>query len=272
MNPWNTPDASLRPAAPGLPEDVQTPWGWVDVAWFLLVAFLSLVVVTAVAWIAARLWVHPKNLAQFLTTDAASLALRQVGWYLLLLLYLAISLRLRWNIPFWRSIGWRRLPERFFRGPLRHLTLVLSGMLLAVVVELASLPFHPKTKLPIEALFRDRRSLLWLAALGVLIAPVVEETIFRGFLYPVLARSFGVTGGVFATGLLFGLLHVLQLWGGWAQVGLITLVGIVLTYVRARTGTVLASYLLHLGYNTFLFAGFYVSTGGFRHLPGGFLS
>jgi membrane protease YdiL (CAAX protease family) len=135
------------------------------------------------------------------------------------------------------------------------------------MVEVASVPFQPKTKLPIEALFHNRTGVLWLMAVGILLAPAVEETIFRGYLYPVLARTLGVEGGVLATGLLFGLMHAHQLWGGWAQIALLVFVGIVLTYARARTGTVLTSWLLHLGYNTFLFAGFFISTGGLRHLP-----
>jgi membrane protease YdiL (CAAX protease family) len=44
-------------------------------------------------------------------------------------------------------------------------------------------------------------------------------------------------------------------------------VGVVLTYVRARTGTVLASYFFHLGYNSILFLGLYFVTGGLRHFP-----
>ena len=106
-----------------------------------------------------------------------------------------------------------------------------------------------------------------LLAVGILPAPAVEETIFRGYLYPVLARTLGVEGGVLTTGLLFGMMHAHQLWGGWVQIALLVFVGIVLTYARARTGTVLTSWLLHLGYNTFLFVGFVISTGGLRHLP-----
>ena len=87
------------------------------------------------------------------------------------------------------------------------------------------------------------------AVLGVLVAPLVEETIFRGFLYPVIARRLGIAAGVAITGTLFGLMHAAQLWGGWGQIALLILVGIVLTWVRARTGTVAASYFVHLGYN-----------------------
>jgi membrane protease YdiL (CAAX protease family) len=47
------------------------------------------------------------------------------------------------------------------------------------------------------------------------------------------------------------------------------LVGVVLTWVRARTGTVTASYLMHLGYNSLLFLGFVIATGGLRHFTAG---
>ncbi len=264
-------DLSQLPPGPpesDLPEDVRTPWGWGAVFGFVLVAVMSLFVVTAVAYFAAVVWFHTRNPVELLVNNAALLSLRQVVWYLLLMLYLFATIRRR-GLPFWRTIGWRPLAAARFSGPALYALLILTGMVLAVAVELAALPFHPKTRLPIEALFRDRQSLLWLTGMGVLVAPVVEETIFRSYLYPVLARSLGIRGAVVATGLLFGLLHLAQLWGGWVQVGLIALVGMILTYARARSGSVLASYLLHLGYNTFLFAGFYFSTGGFRHLPPG---
>jgi membrane protease YdiL (CAAX protease family) len=74
--------------------------------------------------------------------------------------------------------------------------------------------------------------------------------------------------GVVATGTLFGLAHAQQLGGAWGQISLLIIVGITLTYIRARAGTVAASYLVHLGYNSILFAGFYIATGGLRHLPG----
>ena len=107
------------------------------------------------------------------------------------------------------------------------LTGAVGGMALAVVVEIGSIPFQTKAKLPIEALFHNRIGVLWLMSVGILLAPAVEETIFRGYLYPVLARTLGVEGGILTTGFLFGLMHAPQLWGGWGQIGLMVLVGIV---------------------------------------------
>ena len=67
--------------------------------------------------------------------------------------------------------------------------------------------------------------------------------------------------------MLFRSLHAAQLWGGWGQIALLVVVGIIFTYVRAVTRTVFASYLLHVSYNSFLFIAYAISTHGFRHLP-----
>jgi CAAX protease family protein len=125
-----------------------------------------------------------------------------------------------------------------------------------------------RSAVPLEDFFRDRPSVLMMTALGILVAPLIEETLFRGCIYPVVARTFGMPAGILVTGLLFGLAHSPQLAGAWKQVALVTVVGFVLTYIRARAGTVLASFLVHLGYNSFLFATFYFATGGLRNFPG----
>jgi membrane protease YdiL (CAAX protease family) len=48
---------------------------------------------------------------------------------------------------------------------------------------------------------------------------------------------------------------------------MLMLVGIVFTIVRARTGSVFASYLMHLGYNSLISVLAIVGTHGFTRLP-----
>jgi membrane protease YdiL (CAAX protease family) len=141
--------------------------------------------------------------------------------------------------------------------------------MLALFVSFAGRFLNEKGDLPIEELFHSRPTVILLMGFGILVAPLVEETMFRGFLYPIIGRRFGIGVGVTVTGILFGAMHAQQLWGGWGQIGLLIAVGILLTWVRARTGTVAASYFVHLGYNSFLFVGFFLATGGLRHIPGG---
>jgi membrane protease YdiL (CAAX protease family) len=68
----------------------------------------------------------------------------------------------------------------------------------------------------------------------------------------------GVGAGIAITGTLFGLMHAAQLGGALGQIALLILVGIALTWVRARTGTVAASYFVHLGYNGLQLAGYLI--------------
>ena len=103
----------------------------------------------------------------------------------------------------------------------------------------------------------------------VTVAPLVEETIFRGYIYPGLARSWGIPASVIVTGTLFGLMHAPQLWGGWLQIALLILVGIAFTYARAATRTVVTSYLLHVSYNSFLFLTFLIGSHWLRPMHPG---
>jgi hypothetical protein len=144
---------------------------------------------------------------------------------------------------------------------------VLGGVPLAILIQFLSALAQPEREVPMQVFFRDKQSVLLLTGMGILVAPLVEETLFRGFLYPVLARRWGAAGGVLFTGLLFGLMHAAQLWGAWAQVGLLVLVGFVFTAVRAWTKSVVPCYFLHLGYNAFLFVGFFIGTRGLQNLP-----
>jgi membrane protease YdiL (CAAX protease family) len=270
-------DAAAAPAASGiapgestLPEDLRAPWGWKDLLFLLLFFLASSVVLTWAVELGALIWfgVRPWDIDKSVSTKAMIVVISQGLVSGGSLLYLFAVVRLRHRGPFWQTIGWRKLHPRHMTPEVAPLVYVLGGMALALAIQTASLLVGKRTKLPIEEFFRDRRSVLLLMALGILVAPLVEETIFRGYIYPVVARRFGVGAGVLATGTLFGIAHAGQLWGGWGQIVLLVVVGVVLTYVRARTGTVLASYFFHLGYNTILFAGFYFATGGLHNLPG----
>lgn len=251
-------------------DDLRVPWGWVDLVFLMLfwiggtlVATIALVILfqsRGISWM--QLQQSPRELSLFMIVD-------QVAISLFLMIYLAVRMRLRFDAPFWSSLGWRELEgaaETGRRG-MAYLRFVVLGLLLSALVQVTSALFPAKTKLPIENFFQDRQSALMLMIMSVLLAPVVEETIFRGFIYPVVARSFGVATSVVGTGVLFGLLHAEQLKGGLWQIALMIVVGIIFTWVRAAKRTVLASYLLHLSYNSFLFAAFLVSSQGLRSLP-----
>ncbi|MGH9708698.1 MAG: lysostaphin resistance A-like protein [Candidatus Acidiferrales bacterium] len=250
------------------PEDLRGPWDWTDL--FLLIALVILgtilvslllgIIFAAFGIRVSQIQHSPEVKGIFVVASQAILSLGILG-------YLAAQMRLRFGQPFWRTIGWRRLDTGEFPRWGAYLGLIVGGMSLSLLVSLSVSTFGSKAKLPIQTLFQNRLSAFLVMAMAVLIAPVFEETIFRGYMYPVLARSWGVTASVIVTGTIFGLLHAAQLWGGWGQIALLVVVGIIFTYVRAVSRTVLASYLLHVGYNSFLFIAYAVASHGFRHLP-----
>ena len=180
---------------------------------------------------------------------------------------LAAQIRLEFRLPFWRTIGWRPLETGGNSLGLSYLGFVFVGFLLDIVVTLASGISPPKKALPIEALLQDRHTAFLLIIVAVLVAPVIEETVFRGYLYPVIAREWGIVTGVLITGLIFGGLHAPQLWGGPWEIAALMFVGIALTFVRAKTRTVVASFIVHTSYNFFQVLALLIGTHGLRNLP-----
>ena len=265
------PRQHLPAAFAQVSEDLRTPWDWVDLVIFALLAIGGTFLISVVlVFVFSAIGINPARLRASATAKSYFAIVNQILVSLGLLGFLAAQTNARTGTPFWRTIGWRPLVTRQVPKAVVYASLVAAGFLLSMFVQFASSFSLPKTKLPIETFFQDRGSALLLMLVSVLLAPVLEETIFRGFIYPVIARGFGILASVIITGTLFGLLHSAQLWGGWLQIGMLVVVGITFTYVRAVTRTVIASYLLHLSYNSFLFLVFLVSSHWLRKMPPGY--
>jgi membrane protease YdiL (CAAX protease family) len=249
--------------------DSRTPFRGIDLVYLMFFYFIAGGVLTVIVAAGAFVFfgISPAALRSSTAEWASVLITSQALLSGATLIFIYTVVRGRSAAPFWQTMGWRGFRNMASSGSVM-LRYVFGGFALAVVVGWLGNFVGRESGIPMEELFRSRQSVLMLMALGILVAPVVEETIFRGCIYPVIARKFGITTGILATGTLFGLAHAQQLGGAWGQIGLLVGVGIVLTYVRARAGTVAASYFVHLGYNTILFAGFYIATGGLRQLPG----
>lgn len=84
--------------------------------------------------------------------------------------------------PFWQTVGWR-----WPRGS-GWLGYMVAGALLAMgLAELSRLLPIPKS-LPMDKFFQNRQGVYLMMIFGVAVAPLAEEMLFRGFLYPVLDR------------------------------------------------------------------------------------
>lgn len=79
-----------------------------------------------------------------------------------------------------------------------------------------------------------------------LLAPLVEEMIFRGWIFSSLKRSFGRWAAIVVTAIVFAAVH-LDATGLYPL--LIFLPGLALTLIRDYAGSARASFLAHAGYN-----------------------
>jgi membrane protease YdiL (CAAX protease family) len=73
-------------------------------------------------------------------------------------------------------------------------------------------------------------------------APLFEEIVFRGFIQPAMVRSLGLTPGIALTAGIFAIIHGPNL----HAVGPVFVLGLVLGWLRHRTGTVTAPMILHV--------------------------
>jgi membrane protease YdiL (CAAX protease family) len=171
----------------------------------------------------------------------------QVGGDAILFAVLAMILRLEYERPFWRSLGW--LPVR-----IPFLQVVICGLGCALgVALLGSLIRIPTTSNPMVELMKDRPSAILMAFFGVTIAPLTEELVFRGFVQPLVVRSLGAIPGILLAAIPFGLLHYHEYGNSWRHAVLIGLAGAAFGWMRHSTGSTQASTLMHASYNALIF-------------------
>jgi membrane protease YdiL (CAAX protease family) len=95
----------------------------------------------------------------------------------------------------------------------------------------------------------SRAAALMIAFLAVATAPIVEESIYRGILYPAIERVSGARIAVILVTVLFAVPHVPQYWPNIAVILSITVLSVALTVLRARTGRLLPCIAVHFVFN-----------------------
>lgn len=220
------------------------PWSGWDVLRIALMMFVVPYLIIPIVALIVQKTVYPSlsfmNVAQKPWVALST----QFGWYLVVLAYMIMFVEGRLHQRFWLAIHWI-WPARYWP------VLVALG---AVLVSLQGLErfFHLPKHIPMEEFLKTPSAAILTAVFAVSLGPLMEELFFRGFLYPVVARRAGVFVAIVVTSLAFGLIHGAQLGFAWGLVLIIFIVGIVLTIVRAKMGSVAASFVVHVAYNSTL--------------------
>ena len=225
----------------------QPFWDYVDLGLFITLCFPSLLISILLV----------RGVAHFLPFGKPFLELlvAQLVWYALIFGALYALLFMRYQQPVWRSLGWNPLRPAvallsFLAGPVLALSIGWLGYVLRT----------PEIKLPFQQMLDDRVTLIVAGIFIVILGPLCEEVAFRGFLMPLLMRSFGVAGGIVLTGAIFGCIHGYEYEWSWRHMLLISLAGTIFGWARHKSGSLVSSTLMHSTFNLTQFAAFLVQS------------
>lgn len=251
FEPLGLPPGTSAPPEPppDRPEPAPPPtrdpfWSYSDLA-----VFLGLLIVSALGGlglVALFFNLFPIHLQ----AKVAEAMIAQSLIYVLAFGGLALMFRVQYGRPFWSSLGWTsfRLPAFVVAG---------CGIVTAVIVAfIGALIRTPTTANRITEMLEDPKSLVLVAIFGLTIGPLAEELGFRGFLQPLLVRTFGPAPGIIAAAVPFGLLHFPEYGNSWRHALLITLAGAAFGWMRYRTGSTKASTFMHASYNALEFVAY----------------
>ena len=252
------PDEIGQAPAEAFPESAQTQvpataifervpfWGYEDLLLVLGLLIASVVVMGALVGLLLKMF--PK-----MQDDSTPLLLpTQVALYVVIYLIFRLVFGLKYHKPVFRSLGWRRTSTNLGFA-------AVGGVLLAFALSPLAYVLHTPTVDPFEKLLSSRVILVLFGIIAITIAPLFEELFFRGFIQPLLSRTFGPLAGVVGTAVLFGSLHGPEYSWAWQYALFISLVGAALGWLRARSNSIVPSTVMHGCFNAVSFVGLLLS-------------
>ena len=147
-------------------------------------------------------------------------------------------------------------PSYDLRGRWRFLLLGLGlGLGFFALTEYGVLPPDDLSQPIFDALLAAPLvvKIAWVLML-VILFPVVEEVLFRGFLFTGLAQSWGPTLAGIVTTALFVAVHMPKVLEYWPALLAVTLIGTLTVLIRIRTGSLAPGIAMHCTYNGVLVA------------------
>lgn len=124
---------------------------------------------------------------------------------------------------------------------------VLGGLILLVVMVTVGIPIRflqpdiePQYFEEVLRMVSNNKEFLGVFLIGSVLAPLSEELLFRGMLYPVVKFRMGIFWGAIIAGTIFGLAH----WDFWRTIPL-AVGGAILCYIYEKTDSIFVSAISH---------------------------
>lgn len=213
-------------------------------------AFILVFVLTGMGWSADRAtqWLQDAVSAQFYYILLAE-ALTVSGIYWLL----------RWHRKKWKDIGLVPLRLRDIGRALQGFGAYIGMYIVVASVASALIPsldVEQKQQIGFETA-RSADQLLLVFVSLVVLPPIAEEIVFRGYLFTSLRTRLGFLYGALLTSILFGVAH-LQFGSGepllWIAAIDTAVLSVVLCYMREKTGSLWAPIFIHAMKNMVAFS------------------
>ncbi len=260
LTPQEPAETTVPSTIPSTPE-----WKFLDLLVFV-VFFIGMLFVTFLAALALYSALRPlmgwRDSPLEISQNTFFLLAVQSVFYLLVFAYLYVLVVFHYRRPFWQGIQWGTVTRR------QVLYYALGGVLLTLAVQFAPVFLPDKSNFPLQQLFDSPASAYATAVFAVVIAPFMEELVFRGFLFSVFELRVGVRFAVVVTAVLFAAMHAYEYEGAWNHLMLIFVVGLVLSLTRGFTKKLAPSVVLHATYNGCLMVGLFFATSHFHVLQG----
>ena len=273
--PWDTDRedfannlAEPPPPIEPMPAPPREQWRLRDLLIFVLFIPAALVAANIIVFVGYAVLaptVHWTTPILKLQTNPIFLLVLQLVFYVFLLAYIYFFITLYYKASFLSALKWKKLSAH------NTLRFLLGGSALSLIVMIVPPFLAEKKSFPLEKMFNSPASAYAIAVFAVLIAPFMEELLFRGLLFAFFEKHGGLTFAIGSTALLFAGLHIPEYWGAWDHVIMILMVGLTFSIVRGMTGSVTPSFLLHLAYNGTLMLLLFLQTQHFHRMPAALL-
>lgn len=225
-----------------------TPWGYREILLLAAVALLAQLLVTlgAVSVLGRVRALEPDAAMELLRVSPHIVVPLQMLTWLPVLAYVWYTVAVRHGLPVRTGLAWRSPPRS-------TTSYVRVGALLAFGSALASIAIGDRAgPSPMTELMSNPDSLWLIGVFGVFVAPCFEELVFRGFLFGAFERMHGTAVALLGSSALFAALHGTQYGWQWPQLLVLGLVGCAFGAVRIRSGSTMASTIVHAAYNGML--------------------
>lgn len=128
-----------------------------------------------------------------------------------------------------------------------HYLIILGGFF---IVAAAVGSYFPEQENDLIRILKSSRSAVYIVAfVATFSAPLVEEIVYRGVLYSAFQRTLGVPAAFVLVTLLFAVVHVPQYYPSFSTIFLLTLLSVILTFVRVWSNNLLPCIILHTLFN-----------------------